>query len=185
MKTYTHFSILLLWMIATAVTAQNPILIKKNLNWSPTPIIYSKTGATLTEIWKFEGAVYNATYSSLPLVIDDFPINSKSALTVELINPIYEPIELKPYAENQYIKKEIYFNTAIVQEGSNYFGNIEFIPIRKTNLGYEKLITFELSIKTSTSDNNNNFAPPPPPPPTYTSVLSDCLLYTSPSPRDS
>ena len=157
--------------------AASPTLIKVQLSWDEAPIAETdEWGMHTTEIWRFEGAIYDGAHPSLPYFYHGVPLDGYQKLEFVLTETEYEPFSKKASPDDEILSEEIVFQQSTTQERDRYHGKVWFIPIRKTGPNtFERLTRFTLEIR-----------PVPAVPPfspnrgggaTYTSVLSDGVVY--------
>jgi len=141
------------WVLVVSLSqlfAQNTFQISKKLQWKSDVIIYNPTGNFPTEIYTFDGALFDDATPALPFVLERFELPTKSKISVQLIKTNYEPIPLKSKYANGIIDRDIQFITTVEKEKDKYFGKIVFIPIKKSGgENFEKLTDFTIQIQTT------------------------------------
>lgn len=105
------------------------------------------------EVLGFEGAAYNLNHDHLPSFSLSFPSPAGSAneeLTGTIENPVYQPL-----SESYLIRNSQWIGNDVIPEVRNglsrktVYTTVNFIPIRKTANGYEKLVSFTLKLTPS------------------------------------
>ncbi len=142
------FTTLLSLLSLTFVFGQNTFTISRSIEWLEKPLVHDLTnGRNIRELPNFNGAVFgNSSTPTLPFFTYRFPVNSQGDISVEIINPQYAPLSIKSDRDHNKLIENIEPNGFVTQERDKYFGNIKFVPIRKSNSGLEKLIQFDLKI---------------------------------------
>ena len=174
MKQLLTLSVLLSWCLAAY--SNTPLTIKEFLNWETAPQSYIPfEGAPAEKIWKFEGAAFGlAEMPSLPFFYKYFQVEGNGFLNVELVDVVYEDIDMNGNIDKDKIPDALKFNTRISSNRGQYTGYLSFIPIVKTgNNSFQKVVSFELKI---------TFTPSGPAPNnrgdnTYNSKLSNGTIY--------
>lgn len=162
------------------VFATAPAIWKVDLQWRTDPVVESdEAGLHTIQIWRFDGAVYDARHPSLPYYFHQFPLDGYSRMEVRILDAEYEPFAKNPSADDAALGETIRVLSEVTTNRSQYFGNIQFIPIRQTGMNtFERLVRFTLEVQ----------AFPEAPPtsglrggdPTFTSALSEGTLFKIP-----
>jgi hypothetical protein len=118
--------------------------VEKQLNWSKKQITFQGKS---NETWSFEGASWSSKTPLLPTCTVNIDVPRYGDLEVTLQNPIYEPINFTSIIDEKLLANEIVFKKEVNMSRNDFLGTVRFIPIRKTLVGYEKLLRFELQIK--------------------------------------
>lgn len=169
-------TLLLLAGTLSSVFASGPTKLEFSLQWTPGPISESdEAGLHTIEIWRFEGAIYDGRHPSLPYFFHRLPLDRYGLLDVSITGAEYEPFSKTASPDDDEIGENIQIASEVTRDRNQYFGAIQFIPIRQTGSGtYERLVRFTLEV---------NLIPQAPPAgqrggdPTFTSVLSDGDVY--------
>jgi hypothetical protein len=142
------FTTLLSLLSLTFVFSQNSFTISRSIEWLEKPLVHDlSNGKNIRELVQFKGAVYGSpTTPTLPYFTYRFPVTSQGNISVEIINPQYGPLSIKEDKDQSKLSENITINGFVTQERDKYYGNIKFIPLRKTNGTLEKLIQFDLKI---------------------------------------
>lgn len=143
MKNFTPGWILLFLFGQLYVNAQSSLRV--SLQWEPEPIHY-KIGNAKYERWRFNGSFENSADPSLPVFIQQIPVNSAGELNVQLTNARFEPFDKTPAPGDNLLKENIQFSTEVYRERQGYTGKIAFIPIIRRGNSYERLVEGELRI---------------------------------------
>ncbi|MFK8102418.1 MAG: type IX secretion system sortase PorU [Saprospiraceae bacterium] len=166
---------LILLVVLNPLFADIPGIISKTLNWEEQYILHNPTGNFETKILSFEGAVYNPQHPSLPIFQESFELDQYGNFDVTLVDAQFEPLDKAASPDDIFLESDITVNTTVEIDRKRYTGKIFFIPIRKINGRYEKLVSFSLRIR---------FTPQAKPissvtrgPNTYNSILSDGEIY--------
>ena len=157
--------------------ANSPTSLKVQLQWKPEPILETdESGLNTTEIWRFDGAVYDEHHPSLPYFFYRFPLDSYHRIEVTITDEIYEPFSKTASPDDAALGETLRFEKNVTRDRDRYNGKLQFIPIRKTGANsFERLLSFTLEITP---------VPEVPPfasqrggDPTYTSALSEGTIY--------
>ncbi len=172
------FTLLFFSFIAFNTFAQqNTLAIQRTLNWAASPILESLPDERILEAWAFEGCNYTATAPGLPLFSERFALAADADLSVVVADVQWEAFPKKSNAKaDANLGSELLINAYVGQERKNFWGYITFIPIRKTNSGFERATSFTLQV---------TITPKPEPqgvqqrggPFTSTSVLANGAVY--------
>ncbi|MBL7802140.1 MAG: type IX secretion system sortase PorU [Saprospiraceae bacterium] len=166
--------LLLFALFAAAATAQNTFTFQRTLNWSAAPqIVYTSDGSPV-ELWSFEGCSRGDAAPALPLFSERFALGGRSTLAVEINSVQWEPIAKKPSADDAALGNDLIVSASVEQERDRFFGRIKFLPLRRNGNGYERAVSFSITVR----------ATPAPPsaaertgPFTTLSVLSDGEIW--------
>jgi Peptidase family C25/FlgD Ig-like domain len=128
------------------LVAQNTVTtLTKQLDWKKVKI--EKQRKDVTEVWSFDGADFTKKSQTLPWCSVNFPLSQYGQLNVTLENPIYETVEINiTDAESSFLSDKIIFQNEVKMSRNDFLGNTRFIPIRKINGGFEKLVRFQLRV---------------------------------------
>ncbi|HHH50721.1 MAG TPA: hypothetical protein ENK52_07065, partial [Saprospiraceae bacterium] len=164
---------LIIIITLSAAYSNRPIILKKDIIWQEQAYTYTPTPNDEIEIYSFDGANYESSHPTLPYFTTRFPVEGYGRLSVELIHAVYKPLDKKASKDDEFLNSDLKFISSVVKDRSDFFGQIRFIPIRKTANGkFEKLVSFELKINFTASSNftfrGGN---------TFNSVLSDDNTY--------
>ncbi len=136
----------LLFSIAT-VSGQNTWVAQRVLVWNKAMV---NAGDGQSETPAFKGAVYLSA-DGLPYFIYRASVASTGTVQAELRNVVYAPITIS----DPEIQKKIPVNplllTSVTEERGKYAANVRFIPIRRAGNGFEKIVSFELSLRLDAS----------------------------------
>jgi hypothetical protein len=138
--------LLLLFCLAVSLQAQNIREYERALNWSAQADWVETAGGERLEVWTFEGCSRSDQAPTLPLFNERFPLDGRSTLTVEMLNPIYAPLPKNTAVDAETITPDIVLQNTVEQERDRFFARVKFFPIRKNGAGYEKLVSFTLRI---------------------------------------
>jgi hypothetical protein len=85
------------FLIATLLTyAQNPIIIKKNINWEKSPFLYSPTETYTLSIYRFDGAMYHPDHPTLPVFSQQVSLDGPGTLDVRVLDVRYASLDKAP-----------------------------------------------------------------------------------------
>ncbi|MEO1712311.1 MAG: type IX secretion system sortase PorU, partial [Bacteroidota bacterium] len=174
MKKLLTLSFLFSWCLTAYTNA--PYIIKQTLDWEANPTQFVPyEGAPAETIWKFEGAAFGLEETpSLPFFFKYFPVDGAGLLNVEIVDVVYEDINLEGNIDREKIGQSLSFDTQISSNRGAYKGYLAFVPIIRNGSGqYQKVVSFELKV---------DFIPSGPSPTnrgdnTYNSKLSDGTIY--------
>jgi hypothetical protein len=170
MRVFTFFCCLLL---SSSLLAQQPFLIKEQLDWIAAPISHNPTGNIEKNIWTFEDAYANPKHPGLPVYSKRFPIAGPGRIVARLVHTAYESIDKISDQDALYLKETLQIGTTIEKDRNQYYGKVFFIPIIKRGSNYEKLSAFELNIDFVPTQNAIARGPEH----TFNSVLKDGSIY--------
>lgn len=140
-----NFTSLFLFFFPLLLTAQ--VNLQNTLTWSVTPPIHTPEGTEQkVEIHHFEGAIYKGDTPSIPYVAERINVPPQVELQVRIVNVQYESFDKLAHKDDVAIEANLNFNTYATQERQKTYGWVEFIPIRKTSSGYERLIAYDLEV---------------------------------------
>jgi len=140
--------LLLCAFCATALSAQTTYSLQRTLNWANEPFRSQLTNGEMASYWRFDGCSYGEQSPTLPLVTDRFTLAGAATLTVELTDVQYERFDFKPTAaEEAAISSELNIDVRSEQERLQHFGRLRFIPIRKNGNSYERVRSFNLTVR--------------------------------------
>ena len=145
-------TVLLLFATLTAF-AQSRFDFKANLEWAEPAIHYSyptpETSVPQFSIYRFGGAVYQADAPSLPVYQVVFNTPGYGNLSASLRNEVWEAFDKETSPDDALLSENPNFNTFLAKERTQYKGVVSFIPIRKNGSSYERLVSFDLSVRYS------------------------------------
>ena len=128
------FTLILFLCLSNFLLAQQPIVIQKQLKWSPEPILHNPTGNIEKEIWTFEESYSNAKHPTLPVFSERFEVPANGILRVSVINAQYEPVAKKETVDDIFLKETLQIQTTIEKDKNQHYGKVFFIPIIKNLL---------------------------------------------------
>jgi Peptidase family C25/FlgD Ig-like domain len=141
------FTILLSLFVLTYTTAQTTWALRQSLHWAEKPISHQVNATTNRYLANFDKAVFSEINTpTLPVFTHRFPLKTGGRLSANFKSTNFTPLSIEADKDHNVLKNDIEIKSFISQEGSNYFGNISFIPLRKTATGLEKLLNFDLTI---------------------------------------
>jgi hypothetical protein len=141
------FTILLSLSALISTTAQTTLSLRQSINWAEKPLVHHTNPSNIRYLASFEKAVYSETNTpTLPVFTHRFPLKTGGRLSAAFKTTNFSPLSIEADKDHNVLKNEIEIKSFISQEGENYFGNISFIPLRKTANGLEKLQNFDLTI---------------------------------------
>ncbi|MCC6723399.1 MAG: type IX secretion system sortase PorU [Saprospiraceae bacterium] len=161
-------------LFATLAFAQLPNAVQRNLKWhDEINVLPYEESTETTPLLRFDGGIYKAEISTLPLYTERFELPSHGDFRVAFANMAFEPLTKTPSEDDATIAEQIALSTTVEKDRGKYYGRVTFMPIRKSGASLEKLVSFELRL---------NFTPTPLPIKprggnTYTSVLADGDIY--------
>lgn len=166
-----------LFSLAFLANAANPITFQEELNWYDAPISLQISETERIEVTSFEDAIYTAKHPTLPIYNKELKLDNYGILDVQITNEVYENYNRTSNNDDNFISNEININKRVEIARRQYFGVIQFIPIRKNPItgDYERLISFDLTVtlreQTLPVAQNANFSR------NQNSVLADGDIY--------
>lgn len=143
MKNFTPGLIFLFLISLLHVNAQSSFRVR--LQWEEQPVRF-KIGQTEYERWRFDGAVSDSPYPSLPWYIQQMPFNSAGELKVELIGARFELFDKAPSPDDTLLAENLRFFTEVHRTREGYVGNVSFVPIIRQGNRYERLVEGEVRV---------------------------------------
>ncbi len=141
------FTTLLTIVGLTFSLAQSSFTLRRVLVWAEKPLVNQIPNKQSREMATFKGAVYSKHKTqTLPVFVYRFPLESDGQLSVDFNNTQFTPLSIRADKDHSQLSENVVLSAIVTQERGKYFGNIEFIPIRKTGTNLEKLTDFELRI---------------------------------------
>ena len=145
MKLIFTFFLFLSALIST--TAQSMLSLRKTINWSEKPLVHDANLNNIRYLPNFDKATYSDINTpTLPVFTYRFPLNSGGRLSAAFKSTKFAPLPIEADKDHNLLTNEVKIKTFVSQEGNKYFGNVSFVPLRKTNVELEKLLNFELTI---------------------------------------
>ena len=138
--------VLALFIISSTLSAQQSILIKKQLKWAEEPIIHNPTGQFERQILTFEEALFSAKEPTLPLLVERVPVNGMGQLRVRIVEVTFESVKGITGEALDALSEDLQIQTTIEQDRNQYFGKIFFIPIIKKGNQVERVTSIQLQI---------------------------------------
>ena len=129
------FTSILLFVALSVSYSNNPIIIKKNIQWDSKTITYQPSPQRTIEILACKGAYYESAHPTLPYISQRFPFRGNGNLSVDIINEVYEPLELEAAEENSFLERGLKIFTKVEKDRKQFYGKVYFIPIRRTANG--------------------------------------------------
>ena len=128
--------------------AANPITFQEQLNWYDTPISLQIAETQEIEVTSFEDAIYTEKHPTLPIYNKELKLDNYGILEVQITNEVYETYTRTSNNDDNFISTELDINKRVEIGRRQYFGVIQFIPIRKNPItgDYERLISFDLTV---------------------------------------
>ncbi len=163
----------LLALPLTLAFANTPTSIRGTISWKNSVTQRLEDSGRSITILRFDGAVYREHNPGLPHFSQTFHIQGYGKVEAYFTNMDFEPMDLSSSTWLDQISSEIPIATRVEQDGSEYFGTISFLPLRKVGSNIERLTSFEIRIIYKATDypvkeRGGN---------TFTSVLADGEIY--------
>ena len=111
--------------------ATTPITFHEQINWYDTPVNLQVTETKEIEVTSFENAIYTHKHPTLPIYNKELKLDNYGILNVEITNEVYESFTPTTNADDNFVSNEININKRVEIGRRQYFGLIQFIPIRK------------------------------------------------------
>jgi hypothetical protein len=146
------FTILLSLSALISTTAQSSLSLRQSIKWSDAPQVHKISPTNSRSLLYFDKAVYNQSKTpSLPVFTYRFPLNTNGRLSANFKATKFAPFDassISPEANKDHniLTNDVEIKAFVSQERDNFYGNIAFIPLRKTEKGLEKLLDFDLAI---------------------------------------
>jgi hypothetical protein len=143
-----------LWLLCLLIyaafnaNATNPITFHEQIDWIETPVELRISEAQSIKVMSFHDAIYTEKHPSLPIFNKEFKLNSYGDLEVQITNEVYESYNRDANDDDQFITNSIIVNNRIEIARRQFYGVIQFIPIRKNSITgtYERLISFDIIV---------------------------------------
>ncbi len=142
-------------LLSFARTIADPIIVSRQIKWSPKPITLFYPGGKQISALNFRGANYDAAHGAIPLYYEHFKINERGIVTAQITNAVYMPVANQSLVE-QGLK--LIGTTIIVKSEEQLckaqpYACISFIPFRKNEATgkIEQLSSFNIEISVSPS----------------------------------
>ena len=142
------FTTLLCLSFFIVIKAQTTFTVRHSFQWSEKNIVHDLGGRNIRrEMANFKEAVYGiAETPTLPTYAYRFPVSGDGRVVVEMTDLQFAPLSISSDKDQLTLTEDIKITSNVTQAREKYFGNVKFVPIRKTAAGLEKLISFELKI---------------------------------------
>ena len=126
----TATSIAALFSAVLAIAAP-PSVVQRTLQWSEETKVFPYEDSTEPMgFLQFKGAIYRTEQSTLPVYTERFALPAFGEFNVSFGNMVFEPFEKTPSADDAAIAEQINITTAIEKDRADYFGRVDFVPIR-------------------------------------------------------
>ncbi|MCS7035859.1 MAG: type IX secretion system sortase PorU [Saprospiraceae bacterium] len=142
----------LFWFCSLALWSQGIVRIERMLTWESEPRRIERPDGSVWEQWSFEGAYHADGAPTLPLFAERIPLTGPSRLTVEVYSVRYEPISLKAHPDLERLTNDLSVTAEMVQERDQYHGWVQFYPLRRAGSGFERVVSFSLTVRISAQE---------------------------------
>ncbi len=139
--------ILLFLLVASVAQAQTTLTLQHTLQWAAVPGKYPLSDGTTLEYWKFDGCTYGDQAPALPVFAERFALPGRSVVTAEITAVQYESFTKKPAAGDDQLGADLQLTALAEQDRAQYFGWVRFIPIRKAGSGFERVVSFTITVR--------------------------------------
>ena len=126
------------------ISAQTVFSVEKKIDWTVAQVV-APSGRSI-EVPNFEGAAFLGETPLLPAFSANFPVNGFGKLNVEMTDANWSFFEKKPTDSDVFIAEKIEFKTNVAEANGQWFGNLNFVPIRRAGAGFERLVSFSLRV---------------------------------------
>ncbi len=140
-----NYLLLCCFVVNIAWSQTNITTISKQLTWKKSKVNAEK--ANSEEMWSFDGAGRNHKTPNFAWFSVRYDLPRYGTLNVTLQNAVYEPLDKLATPDDLAISDKILFENEVRMSRNDFSGATRFIPVRKTALGYEKLVRFELNVQ--------------------------------------
>ncbi|MGK0314029.1 MAG: hypothetical protein ACI86M_000239 [Saprospiraceae bacterium] len=179
MKQLSILSFFLFVNISMSV-AQDSYTSELNIKWEQRYFENIHNSKEAIKYQGFEGEAFDALQPNKVRLVHHLPLSGNGDLVIS-IKPIKtSSIDINGQKDDIAFQKEWEVDYLVTQSGYNYTANISIVPIRKTNSGFEKLVSFKLVVKYSPKSQSTTRDPGM----AETSVLSNGKLYKIAIPND-
>ncbi|MBP6827856.1 MAG: type IX secretion system sortase PorU, partial [Saprospiraceae bacterium] len=117
------------------------------LRWDAEPVKHTLSGGDVLEIWHFDGSSFSNETPTLPVFSEEFPLNGPSNISVDVVSVQYEPFAKKASADDAVLGTALLAKTSVVQERNKFFGRYEFVPVRRSGNGFERVVSFTVNVR--------------------------------------
>lgn len=169
--------LLLLFVCAVGLNAQNSFTLQRNLKWADSPAQWTLTNGDPVEVWKFEGCSYGDDARSIPVFSESFVLPGKSRISVEIGSVQWEPFTKKASTDDVVLSDNITVKTFVGQERNKFFGQVRVMPVRKIGSTFERAVSFSLTVRVELEPISPTTADDRGGPFTFNSVLSTGDTY--------
>ncbi|MFK7950088.1 MAG: type IX secretion system sortase PorU [Saprospiraceae bacterium] len=130
------------------VNAADPVIFEEQLDWYDAPVSLQITETKTIEITSFEDAIYTEKHPTLPIYNKELKLDNYGVLEVQITNEVYESYTRIANDDDNFISNEITINKRVEIARRQYYGVIQFVPIRKNPItdDYERLVSFDLTV---------------------------------------
>ncbi|MFM2267883.1 MAG: hypothetical protein RL757_1324, partial [Bacteroidota bacterium] len=133
------------------LTAQN--VTRHRLAWTNPKSVEQSDGTTRDYLSFDEAQILGRASGNLPHFTHRFPLGASDArLNVQLQNEVYAPLEITPNFDKttlSLVENQVKITAFSSKDRTDFWGNVQILPIRKVGTNYEKLISFDLLVNNS------------------------------------
>ncbi|MCB9294713.1 MAG: type IX secretion system sortase PorU [Lewinellaceae bacterium] len=161
-----------LFLNVSLAFSQAPTIVREQFRWE------EKAGEVLLEgkvvpAWQFEGGVSSSQHPSLQFFVHRFPVAGYGRLRVVVADARFEPFEKGASPDDEYLREQLQFETAVERSREGYFGKVAFAPIVRRGARFERLTDITLQVFLEPGPEPVAFRGPT----TEQSALSDGQIY--------
>lgn len=141
-----HLLLPLFFLCAFSLAAQNAFRIQRSLKWSEKATQWTMTNGDAVEVWKFDGCSFADEARSIPVFSERFALNGKSRVSVEVVSVQWETFSKKTSPDDATLTDNLSAKALVEQEKNRFFGRVKVVPVRKAGSGFERAVSFTLSV---------------------------------------
>lgn len=142
---YLYHIAFLLGCLPILLPAQTVFRLTEVLQWEDADQSI-RQGSQEWKVRKFSGSVVGEQYPDVPIFVRTIDLPADGLLDVQLVSANYTDLEREAGPGDELIDERPQFYTRIDRDRNGYYGVIEFVPIVRQGLRYQKLENFELAV---------------------------------------
>lgn len=170
MKQYILSGFLAIFFVS--LHAQQSFVLSQSIAWSQEADTIAVLGEPCLKLY-FPGGLYSDEHPDIPLFTHRFTIPGNGSIRVEVINLQFERLEKNGCPGLQLPDANLSFETAVLEDRSQFVGSVSFLPVISNGSSLERLVSFSIGI-TFIPDGGVQFRDPTQ---TNRSVLADGVIY--------
>jgi hypothetical protein len=125
--------------------AQSVFRVSETLQWESSAQTL-RQGTRQWQVQRFKGGVVGEQYPDIPLFVRTLNIPAEGLLDVQLVRANFSDLDRDAGPGDELIGEALQFHTRIDRDRNGYYGIVEFVPIVRNGMRYQKLEDFELAV---------------------------------------